>query len=1023
MRLHLLEATAFGPFAGTVRVDFDELSEAGLFLLTGPTGSGKTSVLDAVCFALYGDVPGDRSGARQLRSDHAEATTAPSVRLDCTLAGRRFRIVRSPAWQRPKKRGEGTTPEQTRVTLTERKGRSWEPVSTRIDEVGHLVTELLGMTLTQFTQVALLPQGDFQAFLRAGADSRQKLLERLFRTARFRDVELWLADRRRELGRSSQQHAQQVAGLLARSAEVLDVALPATWAESGPDDGAEPTLPAWLEEQRIACQEATAVAGAAREEAAAAATAAAGRLRAGQELAERRRRRAGAQEEAARLDALEPDQHARRDRLDAGRRAAPVAALITAEEAARSRAERASARARTQRRQALESAAGVPALGASLDDARARCWGDAAPEESAAELVAHGRREAGRLAARIRTALPQEERRARLVREQERDRDERAGLEESVARLRDRRTSLPERISQARTRVEAAAAADARLPALSEATSTATTRLKAARRVVSLLPDLEDATAERVAAVQTLHDRTQRWLDLREERLAGMAAEIAGRLAAGAECPVCGSSHHPAPAVPGPDAPDVAAEREARRLVDDAEVARESAADRERGLAQALAVAREQAGTNDAVSPDLDSLTSALEAATVEERQTRALADGLDPARQRLAGLEEELRADQERLEQAARRVEALEATLAGREQRLAEIDAELAGLRGDSDLGLPALLEQVEGVAAAAERAAEAHAEAQHAAQSLLDASERTEAAARAAGFPDVDIARSAVLGPDEGERLEAALREYDDRRAATAAVLADEELLAASRAAEPDLDALAADDQQAEARLAAAVHADETARRRRDRMTELATRLEQELDRWAPVREQYALTAHLAAFAEGKSVDNRLQMRLSAYVLAFRLAQVVAAANERLSRMSDERYLLEHTSARGAGDRRGGLGLRVRDAWSGTTRDPATLSGGETFIVSLALALGLADVVTHEAGGAQLDTLFVDEGFGSLDPETLEDVMETLDGLRSGGRVVGLVSHVSEMRDRIPAKVLVRKSPSGSTLTQVNA
>ena len=165
-----------------------------------------------------------------------------------------------------------------------------------------------------------------------------------------------------------------------------------------------------------------------------------------------------------------------------------------------------------------------------------------------------------------------------------------------------------------------------------------------------------------------------------------------------------------------------------------------------------------------------------------------------------------------------------------------------------------------------------------------------------------------------------------------------------------------------------------------------------------------------------EGKSPDNALQMRLSAYVLAHRLTQVVAAANERLARMSDQRYSLEHTGKRGAGETRGGLSLLVRDDWSGEARDPATLSGGETFVVSLALALGLADVITQEAGGADLDTLFVDEGFGSLDADTLDDVMDTLDGLRDGGRVVGVVSHVAEMQTRIPSQLRVTKGRDGS-------
>jgi exonuclease SbcC len=190
-----------------------------------------------------------------------------------------------------------------------------------------------------------------------------------------------------------------------------------------------------------------------------------------------------------------------------------------------------------------------------------------------------------------------------------------------------------------------------------------------------------------------------------------------------------------------------------------------------------------------------------------------------------------------------------------------------------------------------------------------------------------------------------------------------------------------------------------------------------------WRPVRDELELTTQLSSFVEGKAPDNRLQMRLSAYVLAYRLSQVVAAANLRLARMSDQRYSLQHTPHRGAGETRGGLSLQVRDDWSGESRDPATLSGGETFVVSLALALGLADVITQEsdsaAEGSRLETLFVDEGFGSLDDEgTLDEVLAVLDELRDGGRAVGIVSHVAELRQRIPAQLRVERGRNGSTL-----
>jgi exonuclease SbcC len=237
------------------------------------------------------------------------------------------------------------------------------------------------------------------------------------------------------------------------------------------------------------------------------------------------------------------------------------------------------------------------------------------------------------------------------------------------------------------------------------------------------------------------------------------------------------------------------------------------------------------------------------------------------------------------------------------------------------------------------------------------------------------------------------------------------------------PDLDALSSA-AAAAAQALGAVHAAERREASRAlRLAQLDERLGEAIAAYEPVRAELEVVSGLAAFVEGKSPANRLQMRLSAYVLGYRLTQVVAAANARLATMSDSRYSLEHTGRRGAGERRGGLSLLVRDDWSGESRDPATLSGGETFVVSLALALGLADVITHEVGGAQLDTLFVDEGFGSLDADTLDDVMDTLDSLRDGGRVVGLVSHVPELRSRITTQLEVVKGRHGSSIRPVLA
>ncbi|MFB9314652.1 AAA family ATPase, partial [Nocardioides plantarum] len=253
MRLHTLTAEAFGPFATAATVDFDELSDAGLFLLSGATGAGKTSVLDAVCFALYGDVPGDRSAAKRLRCDQAAPGAVPRVQLEATLSGRRFRFVRSPAWDRPKKRGSGTTTEPAKVTVSELVDGAWQPLSSRLDEAGDLVGRVVGLTMNQFTQVAMLPQGRFQAFLRARSDERHKLLQQLFRTGRFEAVERWLVERRQRLSRDDARHHERVADVVSRATEAAAVALPdgidLHALQLAADDG---VLRSWLEQTQAA---------------------------------------------------------------------------------------------------------------------------------------------------------------------------------------------------------------------------------------------------------------------------------------------------------------------------------------------------------------------------------------------------------------------------------------------------------------------------------------------------------------------------------------------------------------------------------------------------------------------------------------------------------------------------------------------------------------------------------------------------------------------------------------------------
>ncbi len=997
MRLHQLDITAFGPFAETVTVDFDRLSDAGLFLLTGPTGSGKTSVLDAICFALYGDVPGDRNAAKRLRADQAAPGLAPRVTLEATLSGRRFRIIRSPAWERPKKRGTGTTTEQASVNIAERLDGAWQPLSTRLDETGHLVTRLVGMNVSQFTQVAMLPQGRFQAFLRARSDERHRLLQQLFRTGRFEDVERWLRDRRSTLRRDSEASHQRVADIVSRVSEATEASLPEGWdIRDLLTPAADGSLASWVTglrdtavATRAIADEATAAAGCNESSARTALDEVRRRLelRAQVEAAAAERRRL--------LDAAEKHSDGL-VRLDAARRAGGVLPLHRIERAAHLGLRRAESGAE----RTCEHAAGELGLlmvdEATLSEAVQRAVDDAA---------------------RVRAALPRQQTLRKLDREVTEARVRHEVVAQRRAIAGHARAALPGRITGLRTGLVAATAAGERVGAVEERLSVLESRLTARGLVESVSVTLQEARAALAAAAADSSQRREAWLDLREARLEGMAAEIAGALAVGASCPVCGSAEHPHKASPAPGAPDGAAEKAALRALDDAKATEHVHDQQVRDLTTRLAVAIDNAGPLPG-----DELRAQLEGAREEARQLRAEAG-------QVAELEAALLTAEAERDRLLDEVAALDRECAELTDRIRarttdhtalrlELDALLDGARD-----LPTQLEQHLARAASGRAALASIADLAAATIAFDEARDALEEAVAEAGFDSPEEALAAALPVEESRRLEQKLVEHDSRLAAVAAVLDADGAAALLGSPAPDVPAA----QQAHAAALAAL-GDARSRSalwttRVTRLRTLADDLAEALDGWAPVREALDLTTRLATFADGKSPDNRLQMRLSAYVLAYRLTQVVAAANERLARMSDQRYSLEHTGRRGAGETRGGLSLLVRDDWSGEARDPATLSGGETFVVSLALALGLADVITQESdlgagGDSRLDTLFVDEGFGSLDADTLDDVMDTLDSLRDGGRIVGVVSHVAEMRDRIPTQLQVTKARTGSTL-----
>jgi exonuclease SbcC len=1011
MRPHRLRVTAFGAFAGTEQVSFDDLE--GLFLLHGETGAGKTTLLDAIAFALYGRVPGERGKTKRLRSDHAATDVRTEVELEATIGGRRLRITRKPEQERPKRSGTGMTREPASVRLEEcSPSGAWEVKSTRAGEADAEVADLMGMSAEQFFQVVLLPQGQFAQFLHADAETRARLLQKLFGTDRFRSVEDWLADRRRTTAAGLAAAAEQVDRLLARVAQAAGVATPESPPGAPGEDDAGPWQEAWasgLAAGATAEMEAAAAAVRARKQDLDAALAA---QREAQQLADRQRRRREALRRQADLEAAAPLIARLRAEADAASRAAEVAPVLD-------EADRGAAAAAAAVRAGEQALAAIPA------DVLAGIWpsatsGEAAPPgitPAALRVLGEQQRaQFGRLDA------------LRAIAQQAADEDK------AAAAARKRAAQLEQALSQAQAEVARHQAArpqavEARDTASQAAADLPATRAAAdtARRVAADSATLvrERAARERLdkahtAARRNALDLKEEALRIREARIDGMRAELAATLVDGTPCPVCGSLEHP-------ELCELTGEPVSR----DQEDAANAAADK---ASQAADKAGRQVAAADAVIADLTQRLAETGFAVPEDavalaaaaRQAEAEAGQLEARAARLAGAAAGLDALQRSLENLANTIseaERRQVELDGqRTSVLAEADAaaqratdrraELHAQLGDAP-DLPTALQAARHLADALTAAADAADETARTAAEAREARERAIRATLGAGFAAAEAARAAFRDLTWRRRAAERISQHAAETEAVATLLAD-----------PDLDvpldppapvrARAEAASEAQEAYAAAEKAHGRARHTAGQLSLLQPQLADALAALEPLRERADQARRLADLAAGLGA-NQSRMTLSSFVLAARLEEVAAAASERLLTMTAGRYSLVHTDARRGGGR-AGLGLLACDSWTGIDRDTSTLSGGETFLASLALALGLADVVTAEAAGTPMEALFVDEGFGTLDEDTLEEVMNVLDGLREGGRIVGIVSHVTELRQRIPAQVHVRKGHHGS-------
>lgn len=1054
MRIHRLELFAYGPFPDTVTLDFEELNEEGIFLLNGPTGSGKSSILDAICYALYGTTA---SGRTDLKSRFADPAAKPRVYLECTIGQNRYRIERTPAYDRPKQRGTGTVREQATSLIEKYDSASgtWgaDPVATRHKDAADYMYAVLGLTAAQFKQVMLLPQGKFQEFLVASSADREQLLKQLFGTYEFEQIQQVLKERARGAEAAAHTAARELADLEARA----DRAEAAAQLEAAREALGCPPVEAGSSAH--APVDADAPVDAAPETSSADSTVVErwaqilaymaeltaqldeGQQQAARQLEQLNNRRSELIQQmkdwqdftelSSRHQQLVEQQPAiaeQEQALAAHQRAVSVQPALRAQDQAEQAAQQAVQRASQQvdmTRDKATRARGslkASALEADLLDLLVQQLQQRLTEEVAENLGAQAKELAETLSIYERDEAQLTAVTAKLAQTEQ----EQALATQAAEKARVRLTQAQQHLKLTQADLEKSEGAAAQVD-LAEAALTRAQQAVAQSEALAAARDRVTSTRQ-VAETAENHRRqaAAHAEQLQRQRFNNATQILAETLVDGEPCTVCGSTDHPAPATYSGEAQQVSDQE--LHASQEKRAATEAAA--QKALTNLAAAEAALTQLQQAEAPEPEQAQQALK----DAQHRVATAQELVQQRTLLASQAKDATAQVERDTESLRQAQDRLLALTTRQQELTTTQQELAGSL-EPHRQRPSFTDRataLTGLVTALTRTVAAAQEADRLIHRSAEALAEAEQALTANGFTDAAALQAATLPALRAQELEQEVQEHKEAL-----------LRVTSRLSSPALRALA---QRAEAGETAPqqTQVDEltrsisTRQRTRDafithsvrlrgaqqELTDISRRYAAAAARSRALHEQAHMVGELSATAQAeRSGENSLRMTLTTYVLAHQLSEVAEAASEHLQQMTHGRYRLEHTDRAEGRGKKSGLGLDVYDAWHNARRHPSSLSGGETFMASLSLALGLATVVQQTHGGIDIDTLFVDEGFGSLDEETLEEVMSTIDGLRENGRVIGLISHVAEMKNRISKHVQLTASPQGSALVTSKA
>ncbi|HDM8044716.1 TPA: SMC family ATPase [Vibrio campbellii] len=1004
-----LTMQAFGPFAQTETIEFDKLGTNPLFLINGPTGSGKTSILDGICFALYGETTGNERQGIQMRCDMAAPTLLTEVTLEFSLHGKSYRVIRSPEQEAPKARGEGMTVRKHTAALYEITDEE-KLITSKTTQVKTEVTNIIGLNETQFRQVMVLPQGKFRELLLATSKEREEIFGQLFQTDIYKKIEYALKDKASAISKAKDEFENQIRGAL----QVAGVSSEAELTER------REALSVQFETVQKQEQGSLAQLNAVKTD-----------LQKAEALSNEFKKREQAEIALKRHLEQSDAVSSRQLQLDNAKKASKVELpYVTLQNA-------------SKQTQELEQK--VAKLSQDLTVAN-----DAVKSKEGALQTA--KEQAAQLPKLTEQQYQLEGMKGKLVEKSELEKAINAGLTQKsefeatlkkYIALKEKLTLEAQRgqksLDQARVNVASIGSVEAEI-----------------KQQQRLMQDLQKLTGlnQELAKLDALTPSKQALVDQAKARYVELqrsadtlelswhnaqAAVLAQRLQAGEMCPVCGSVEHPQPAQFFAEEVTKEQVQRARNTEREGQVALNQLSNQleQHNIAvgqykQQIEQLSVELGQN--ASMDLSALQASMQ--QLNERLQQLSSINLVQLEQIVNELNQRCVTGEGKINDLQNQMAANESTIKGNQEQLAKLSASLDAKYSSLEVleqDIVVIQKQITELNTAFESAqnhlqqavlAKTNIESQLTTnqQWLNEALERLNTAKtdwaqalQASAFEDEAQFLASKVDEAEMQVWQQEIEAFKQTQIKLEQTLADLSSMLKDLAL-PDLEGF-------NVKLNSVQQGYVEARNQLDSTRSLFERLEKVRndiatlhDKNTKLEDEYKVFGTLYDVASGKTGS---RISLHRFVLGVLLDDVLIQASQRLSLMSKGRYILARKTEGFKGAAGRGLDLVVEDSYTGKTRDVATLSGGESFMAALALALGLSDVVQSYSGGIRLDTLFIDEGFGSLDPESLDLAIQTLVDLQQTGRMIGVISHVSELKEQMAQRIDVEPSRLGSTVS----